>query len=141
MTYDSKNLLVGTDGGSVMEVGLNGSVKEIVKLDNIKNFYSDSYAPKIYGISKFDNDLLILSEGDFGSKNLNLFKDGLKIKLDIDTNGLKQVEFVGENLAFLGFSSNQIALFALQSPYPHVLNCTIPLLRKTHSFWHLRPHQ
>ncbi len=48
-------------------------------MPKIKNYYEGDFA-RIYNIDVYQNSLLILSEGDFGAKNLSLYNNNLQIQ-------------------------------------------------------------
>ncbi|WP_297810421.1 nitrate reductase [uncultured Helicobacter sp.] len=109
------SLLIGTDFGEVLELTLyEKSLKRIIKLPNIANFYTESYAPKVYSVDKFEDKILIHSEGNYGSKNLFLLSQGkLKNLPNIESLNIKKATFVNETQIFLGLASNEIMLYDL----------------------------
>lgn len=80
LKLDKQNLYIGTDKGEILLYNIKDkSLKELLSFPKIKNYYGDEFA-KIYNIDIFKNKLLILSEGDFGSKNLSFYKESLQTK-------------------------------------------------------------
>ncbi|EOI2270679.1 WD40 repeat domain-containing protein, partial [Campylobacter jejuni] len=80
LKLDKQNLYIGTDKGEILQYNIKDkSLKELLSLPKIKNYYGDNFA-KIYNIDIFKHTLLILSEGDFGAKNLSFYKENLQIK-------------------------------------------------------------
>ncbi|TLD83985.1 nitrate reductase [Helicobacter sp. MIT 11-5569] len=107
-------VLIGNDFGEVLELNKDG-VKNLLKLPNIKSFYSDSYAPKVYSLDVIGEKILILSEGDYGGKDLYIFENGKLDSLDaLESPGIKKIAFVDENRIFLGLASNEILLYDLR---------------------------
>lgn len=110
------SLLIGTDFGEVLEWKWGEkSPKSLIKLPDIASFYAESYAPKVYSIDRLGEQILIHSEGDYGTKNLFLFSYGkLETLPNTESLNIKKAAFVNEDKIFLGLTSNEIVLYDLQ---------------------------
>lgn len=121
MNLVGNRLFVGTDFGEVVEVGFKVSEegfqtitqKTLVELPPIRNFFEDSYPPKVFSVDFFEGRLLIDSEGSDGTKNLFIFEKSLE-KLPIALN-VKKAAFVDKDRIFLGLVSNEIVLYDLKN--------------------------
>jgi WD40 repeat protein len=113
---DNKLLYAGTYGG-VVEV-FNLSTKKLVKkisLPMITDFMDDEVMPKIYAIDKFKDQILIVSEGRSGYRNLHVH-DGKKLKLIIDFKNeflIKKALFVDKDHILIGLFNSEIILYKI----------------------------
>ncbi|HDZ5065963.1 TPA: WD40 repeat domain-containing protein [Campylobacter jejuni] len=109
LKLDKQNLYIGTDKGEILRYNIKDkSLKELLSLPKIKNYYDNNFA-KIYNIDIFKNTLLILSEGDFGSKNLSFYRDNLQIK-KLEENSIRKVFFINEDTYLLISIGSEIEL-------------------------------
>ncbi|WP_238699153.1 nitrate reductase [Helicobacter sp. MIT 05-5294] len=111
------SLLIGTDFGEVLEYAIQSdSLKTLVKLPDIKSFYAESYAPKVYSLDRLGGKILIHSEGDYGTKKLFVFTEGRLEELpNMESFNIKKAAFVDEEKVFLGLVSNEIVLYDLKN--------------------------
>lgn len=117
VTHLIKNsLLIGTDFGEVLELRLEeSSPKLLTKLPDIASFYAESYAPKVYSVDRLGEQVLIHSEGNFGTKNLFIFSKGhLEMLPNMESLNIKKAAFVDEKRIFLGLASNEIVLYDIK---------------------------
>ncbi|EAK4404076.1 WD40 repeat domain-containing protein, partial [Campylobacter coli] len=84
------------------------SLKELLSLPKIKNYYEGDFA-RIYNIDVYQNSLLILSEGDFGAKNLSLYNNNLQIQT-LQESSVKEAFFIDENTYLLVLLGSKIEL-------------------------------
>ncbi|EAL2011420.1 WD40 repeat domain-containing protein [Campylobacter coli] len=109
LKLDKQNLYIGTDKGEILQYNIKDkSLKELLSLPKIKNYYGDDFA-KIYNIDIFKHTLLILSEGDFGAKNLSFYKENLQIK-KLEENSIIKAFFINENTYLLISIGSEIEL-------------------------------
>ncbi|MFH5278365.1 WD40 repeat domain-containing protein [Campylobacter coli] len=109
LKLDKQNLYIGTDKGEILQYNIKDkSLKELLSLPKIKNYYGDDFA-KIYNIDVFKHTLLILSEGDFGAKNLSFYKENLQIK-KLEENSIIKAFFINENTYLLISIGSEIEL-------------------------------
>lgn len=102
-------LYIGTDKGEIYEYNLKDkSLKELLSLPKIKNYYEGDFA-RIYNIDVYQNSLLILSEGDFGAKNLSLYNNNLQIQT-LQESSVKEAFFIDENTYLLVLLGSKIEL-------------------------------
>ncbi|MBX7490943.1 nitrate reductase [Helicobacter turcicus] len=114
MQKNKDSVLIGSDFGEVLELN-EDRVKKLLKLPNITSFYTDSYAPKVYSLDRMENRILILSEGDYGGKNLYIFENEELYRLNVlEFPGIKKVAFIDKDRIFLGLASNEIILYDLK---------------------------
>ncbi len=109
LKLDKQSLYIGTQKGEILEYNIKDkSLKELLSLAKIKNYYEEDFA-KIYNIDVYKNSLLILSEGDFGAKNLSLYNETLQSK-KLEENSVKKVFFIDENTYLLVLLGSEIIL-------------------------------
>lgn len=109
LKLDKQNLYIGTDKGEILLYNIKDkSLKELLSFPKIKNYYGDEFA-KIYNIDIFKNKLLILSEGDFGSKNLSFYKESLQTK-KLEESSIIKAFFIDEDTYLLISIGSEIEL-------------------------------
>ncbi|MGH2327748.1 WD40 repeat domain-containing protein [Campylobacter taeniopygiae] len=109
LKLDKQNLYIGTDKGEILLYNIKDkSLKELLSFPKIKNYYGDEFA-KIYNIDIFKNKLLILSEGDFGSKNLSFYKESLQTK-KLEESSIIKAFFIDEDIYLLISIGSEIEL-------------------------------
>ncbi|HEF1531519.1 TPA: WD40 repeat domain-containing protein, partial [Campylobacter coli] len=109
LKLDQQELYIGTDKGEIYEYNLKDkSLKELLSLPKIKNYYEGDFA-RIYNIDVYQNSLLILSEGDFGAKNLSLYNNNLQIQT-LQESSVKEAFFIDENTYLLVLLGSKIEL-------------------------------
>ncbi|TKX33562.1 WD40 repeat domain-containing protein [Campylobacter taeniopygiae] len=109
LKLDKQNLYIGTDKGEILLYNIKDkSLKELLSFPKIKNYYGDEFA-KIYNIDILKNRLLILSEGDFGSKNLSFYKESLQTK-KLEESSIIKAFFIDEDTYLLISIGSEIEL-------------------------------
>ncbi|MBZ7954041.1 WD40 repeat domain-containing protein [Campylobacter sp. W0018] len=109
LKLDKQNLYISTDKGEILLYNIKDkSLKELLSFPKIKNYYGDEFA-KIYNIDIFKNKLLILSEGDFGSKNLSFYKESLQTK-KLEESSIIKAFFIDEDTYLLISIGSEIEL-------------------------------
>lgn len=109
LKLNKQNLYIGTDKGEILQYNIKDkSLKELLSLPKIKNYYGNDF-PKIYNIDIFKDTLLILSGGDFGTKNLSFYNDDLQIK-KLEENSITKAFFISENTYLLISVASEIEL-------------------------------
>ncbi|VUA74791.1 Periplasmic nitrate reductase component NapL [Campylobacter coli] len=109
LKLNQQELYIGTDKGEIYEYNLKDkSLKELLSLPKIKNYYEGDFA-RIYNIDVYQNSLLILSEGDFGAKNLSLYNNNLQIQT-LQESSVKEAFFIDENTYLLVLLGSKIEL-------------------------------
>ncbi len=111
---DSNTLYIGTDKGQILSIDLNldpskQEAKNIAQFEKVKNSYGD-FLPQIYSIDAYKDGLLIVSEADFGGKNLSTLKNGVFNTKKFEFDGLKKAYFIDENTYLFVFSGATITL-------------------------------
>ncbi|TKX29935.1 WD40 repeat domain-containing protein [Campylobacter estrildidarum] len=104
-----QNLYIGTEKGEILKYNIQDkSLKKLLSLPKIKDYYGDNFA-KIYNIDLNHNTLLILSEGDFGNKNLSFYNKKLTIK-KLQEQSVKKVFFIDNNTFLFVLLDSEIIL-------------------------------
>lgn len=122
LKLEEKLLYVGTDEGEIFLFktkdlrGQNEDVflkEPLVKLEKVQNYY-EFLGAKIYHIDVLKNKMLILSEGDYGGKNLSIYEDKTLIKTKkLEFEGVSRAFFIDENTLFVGLIGSEIKLLNL----------------------------
>lgn len=115
-------LYVGTEEGEIFSLDVskmdekNSSIflnEALIKLDKIENFYGLSEA-KIYSIDVKDEALLILSEGNYGEKNLSFYRKNHLIQTQkLKIGGVNKAFFIDEKTILLSLIGSEIKLLDL----------------------------
>ncbi|MBM0637100.1 WD40 repeat domain-containing protein [Campylobacter sp. VicNov18] len=107
LKFHEQNLYIGTDKGEVLKYHIqNKNLKKLLSLAKIKNYYGEDFS-KIYSIDIFENTLLVLSEGDFGTKNLSFYNNELQIN-KLKDNGIIKAFFIDKNTYLLVSMGSEI---------------------------------
>ncbi|EEU7891271.1 WD40 repeat domain-containing protein [Campylobacter lari] len=110
------NLLIGLDNGEINQYSIQDKkLQKITQLDKIKNFYEENLSPRIYSIDYLNGAILILSEGDFGSKKLYVYKNKQLLSYDLVNDGVKKALFLDDNTILLALLGSNIELFDLKT--------------------------
>lgn len=114
IVYKDNKLYAGTSNGTV-EIFDTKTTKKIneIKLPNIKDFMGDIIPAKIYSIDLYKGNLLIVSQGMKGYRNIFLY-DGKELKkiIGIDKKYFFQkASFTTEDTIVFGLLSNQIGVY------------------------------
>ncbi|TXE83520.1 WD40 repeat domain-containing protein [Campylobacter peloridis] len=110
------DLIVGLDNGEIYKYSIKEKkMQKITQLAKIKNFYEENLSPRIYSIDYFDGAILILSEGDFGSKKLHVYKNHQLISYNLANDGVKKALFLDDNAILLALLGSNIELFNLKT--------------------------
>jgi hypothetical protein len=88
-----------------------------IKMPKIKDFLGDVIDSKIYSVDVLENNILILSQGDKGGRNLDIYKDGKfeNIIKDTERQFIARAKFLDENHIIYALLSNQIYLYDIKN--------------------------
>lgn len=116
LKFADNSLLIGLDNGEINQYFLKDKkMQKITQLDKIKNFYEENLSPRIYSIDYLNGAILILSEGDFGSKKLYVYKNKQLLSYDLANDGAKKALFLDDNIILLALLGSNIELFDLKT--------------------------
>lgn len=111
-----EKLLIGLDNGEILSFSIKDKkIHTITQLAKIKNFYEENANARIYSIDFFKNSILVLSEGDFGSKNINIYKDNQLTSFKLSNDGVKKALFLDENTILLALLGSDIEILDLKT--------------------------
>ena len=114
----NENLYVATTDSSVDIFNINTKEKiNSIKVPKIKDFMQDIIDSKIYSVDVLENNILILSQGESGGRNIDIYKDGKlnKIIEDKDRLFIAYAKFIDENHIIYALLSNQIYLYDIKN--------------------------
>jgi len=117
MLFRDGVLFVSNEQGEIKLIDFkSGKLKETIKLPHIRDFMGSPIPPKVYSIdlSPSGKRMLIVSEASGGFSEVYLYEKGKGLQKLIDLGSnliIKKGRFYSENLAVLGFLSDEIALF------------------------------
>ena len=88
-----------------------------ITLAKITDFTGDEIDSKIYSIDVLDKNILILSQGKNGGRNIDIYKDNKLEKIISDEERLfiARVKFLDENYIIYALLSNQIYLYDIKN--------------------------
>lgn len=118
LVLKNENLYVATTASSVDVFNINTKEKiNSIKVPKIKDFMKDTIEARIYSIDVLENSVLILSQGENGGRNIDIYKDGKlnKIIEDKDRLFIAYAKFIDENHIIYALLSNQIYLYDIKN--------------------------
>ena len=86
-------------------------------MPKIKDFVGDAIDSKIYSIDTLKDNILILSQGEKGGRNIDIYKDGKieKIIEDKDRLFIARAKFLDQNHIIFALLSNQLYLYDIKN--------------------------
>ena len=118
LVLKNENLYVATTESSVDIFNINTKEKiNSIKVPKIKDFMKDTIEARIYSIDVLENSVLILSQGENGGRNIDIYEDGKlnKIIEDKDRLFIAYAKFIDENHIVYALLSNQIYLYDIKN--------------------------
>ena len=118
IVLQDKKLYVATSASSVDIFDITTNEKnDSIKIPKIKDFMGDTIDSKIYSVDILNNNILILSQGEKGGRNIDIYKDGKFENIIKDTQRLfiARAKFIDENHIIYALLSNQIYLYDIKN--------------------------
>ncbi len=118
LVLKNENLYVATTDSSVDIFNVNTKEKiNSIKVPKIKDFMKDTIEARIYSIDVLENSVLILSQGESGGRNIDIYQNGKlnKIIEDKDRLFIAYAKFIDENHIVYALLSNQIYLYDIKN--------------------------
>jgi len=117
MVADNNRLYVATTASCVDIFDIR-SAKRIntIKVPKIKDFMEDIIDSKVYCVDTLDNRIVILSQGNKGSRRVHLFKQGNLALLisNEDQLYISKVRFLDKNTLILGLLGNELISYDIE---------------------------
>lgn len=114
-----KNILLAATVNSTIDIfDINSKEKlDSIKIPKIKDFLGDLIDAKIYSTDILENNILILSQGESGGRNVFIYKDGKLLNLIDDKKRLfiAYAKFLDENHIIYALLSNQIFIYDIKN--------------------------
>jgi hypothetical protein len=111
-------LFIATSASSVDIFDITTKEKiDSIKMPKIKDFMQDIIDSKIYSVDVLENNILILSQGQNGGRNIDIYKNGKieNIIKDKDRLFIARAKFIDENHIIYALLSNQIYLYDIKN--------------------------
>jgi DNA-binding beta-propeller fold protein YncE len=118
IVINSDKLYVATTASSVDIFDIKTQeILDSIKMPKIKDFIGDVIDSKIYSVDILENSILILSQGEKGGRNLDIYKDGKleNIIKDTERQFIARAKFLDENHIIYALLSNQIYLYDIKN--------------------------
>jgi WD40 repeat protein len=118
LVLQEDKLFVATTASSVDIFNIKTNEKiDSIKMPKIKDFIGDIIESKVYSVDVLKKDILILSQGENGGRNINIYKDGQMQSIIEDTQRLfiGRAKFLDENHIVYALLSNQIYLYDIKN--------------------------
>lgn len=118
LVYKDNKIYIGTRASTldIFDTKTKKRIKSIT-LEKIKDFMGDLVDSKIYSIDVLDDMILILSQGEKGGRDINIYKDGKLINLisSKERMFIAQAKFISKDKIVFTLLSNQVYLFDIKS--------------------------
>ena len=118
LILNNDTLYVATAASSVDIFDIKTKKKtNSIKIPKITDFMKNSIDAKVYSIDTFNDNLLILSQGENGGRDLNIYKNN-KMENIISANEklyIAKAKFVDENTIIYSLLSNQIFIYDIKN--------------------------
>ena len=118
LVLNNDKLYVATAASSVDIFDIKTQEKiNSIKMPQIKDFLGDIIDSKIYSVDVLEENILILSQGEKGGRNLDIYKDGKfeNIIKDTERQFIARAKFLDENHIIYALLSNQIYLYDIKN--------------------------
>jgi WD40 repeat protein len=118
LVLNNDKLYVATAASSVDIFDIKTQEKiNSIKMPQIKDFLGDIIDSKIYSVDVLEENILILSQGEKGGRNLDIYKDGKFESIIKDTERLfiGRAKFLDENHIIYALLSNQVYLYDIKN--------------------------
>lgn len=118
LVLQEDKLFVATTASSVDIFNIKTNEKiDSIKMPKIKDFIGDIIDSKVYSVDVLKDNILILSQGEKGGRNLNIYKNGQIQNIIEDTQRLfiGRAKFLDENHIIYALLSNQIYLYDIKN--------------------------
>jgi len=112
--FFKNKIYAGTDAGTVDIFDLKtGKMEKQIKMKPLPDFYSGTIPAKVYSVSLFQDLMLILSEAEYGGRELSLYQNG-KLKHILTTRSpIKKVELINDVICIYATLGNELVLYDL----------------------------
>jgi WD40 repeat protein len=118
LVLQEDKLFLATTASSVDIFNITTNEKiDSIKIPKIKDFIGDVIDSKVYSVDVLKDNILILSQGEKGGRNLNIYKNGQIQNIIEDTQRLfiGRAKFLDENHIIYALLSNQIYLYDIKN--------------------------
>lgn len=118
LVLKEEKLYVATTASSLDIFDINTKEKiDSIKTSKIKDFTGDIIDSKIYSVDVLEDNILLVSQGEKGGRNLSIFNNGKISNLIEDKERLfiAYAKFLDENHLIFALLSNQIYLYDIKN--------------------------
>lgn len=118
LVLKEEKLYVTTTASSLDIFDINTKEKiDSIKTSKIKDFTGDIIDSKIYSVDVLEDNILLVSQGEKGGRNLSIFNNGKISNLIEDKERLfiARAKFLDENHLIFALLSNQIYLYDIKN--------------------------
>jgi hypothetical protein len=118
LVLKDKILYASTTASSIDIFNIETQEKiDSIKMPKIKDFLGDVIDSKIYSIDTSDNELLILSQGEKGGRNIDIYENGSFTNIIKDSQRLfiSRAKFLDKDHIVYALLSNQIYLYDIKN--------------------------
>jgi hypothetical protein len=118
LVLNQNKLFVATTASSVDIFDIKTKEKiDSIKMPKIKDFLNETIDSRIYSVDVLNNNILILSQGENGGRNIDIYKDEKieSITKDSERLFIAYAKFLDENHIIYALLSNQIYLYDIKN--------------------------
>jgi len=111
-------LYAGTDVGTLEVYSIKeDKIIKTIKLTDIHDFMGDLMPPKVYSVDIEGDKLLLLAEGEKGSREVYIYENNVTTKIITkkDKLTINKAKFIDSKHIFLGLMSNEIILYDIEN--------------------------
>ena len=100
----------------IFDINTNEKIDSLL-VPKIKDFIGDTIDSKVYSVDVLGNSVLVLSQGEEGGRNIDIYKDGQieNIVEDSKRMFIARAKFLDENHIIYALLSNQIYLYDIKN--------------------------
>lgn len=118
LVYSKNKIYAGTTG-SIVDIFDTKTKKKInsIKVPKVKDFMGDLVESKIYSVDVFDDDILILAQGEKGGRDIYLYKNEKLLNLvsSKERMFIARAKFITKDKIVFALLSNQVYLFDIKT--------------------------
>ncbi|MEN8226438.1 MAG: hypothetical protein ABFS05_13870, partial [Bacteroidota bacterium] len=115
-------IIASTDAGTIETYDLiSGMQEDLIQLPKTEDFMGDAIATKVFSVDILSTDILSVSLGKDGFRDVFIFSEGQKKQVISSGDNrmmIKKARWINHNTILLGLMSNDLVLFDIEKKQP-----------------------